>query len=189
MAAIVIAMAGCSTTAVPLKYAPPATVAAPTALGSPVVVGSFEDSRNEPDQRWIGAIRGGFGNSVRTLQADMPVADLVRNAFVDGLKARGVPSDGQRVGVQLSGRILTLECDQYVRREAKIKIELVVRDANGVTRFTRSYAASRVDGSLFSFGTGIFGSIDELRAVMEKTLRETVDRALDDSALRTALQA
>ena len=188
IAVIVMTTAGCSTTAVPLGHAPAANVAGSMAPALPMVVGSFQDARNARDERWIGAIHGEFGNAVATLHADVPVSDLVRNAFVDALKARGIAADARRVGARLEGRIITLECDQSVRREATIKIELVIRDANGIETFTRSYASSRVDRSPLSFSTRVFGSTDEVRAVMDKTLRDTVERALNDSALRAALQ-
>jgi len=39
-----------------------------------------------------------------------------------------------------------------------------------------------------SLEIGIFAPVEDLRARTEKTLRETVDKALDDPALRAALQ-
>jgi hypothetical protein len=88
----------------------------------------------------------------------------------------------------LTGVIRKFECSQYVRREATIELELTVLDANGQTKFTRSYRTNNVDGSMLTLSTGVFASIEDLRVVMERTLRETVDKALDDTALRAALQ-
>ena len=180
--------AGCSTTAVPVRYEAPVSAAKPAATGSSVTVGAFQDGRQEPDKKWIGAIRGGFGNPIKTLHSDVDVSDMVRTSFVDGLAARGVNA-GSGTGTNvLTGRIVRLDCDQYVRREATVQIELSVQDAAGRTTFTRAYAATKVDGSMMTLSAGVFGSIEELRAVMERTLRETVDRALDDAAMRAALQ-
>ena len=89
---------------------------------------------------------------------------------------------------QLTGVIRKFECDQYVRREATIELELTVLDSNGHTKFARSYRSNNIDGSMLTLSTGVFASIDDLRVVMERTLRETVDKALDDTALRAALQ-
>jgi hypothetical protein len=41
---------------------------------------------------------------------------------------------------------------------------------------------------VLSLATGVLASVDDLRAVLEKTLRDAIDKALDDSALRAALQ-
>lgn len=180
------ALVGCGTTRAPLTYQPPPAVQKST-TGGQVVMGSFVDSRGEADPTWAGAIRGGFGNSLKVLALDKPVADVVKAAFADGLKARGVSTvaGGQP---QLTAVIRKFDCDQYVRREATIEIELSVIDANGQTRFTRAYRSNNLDGSMITLSAGVFASIDDLRVVMEKTLRETVDKALDDSSLRAALQ-
>jgi len=55
-------------------------------------VGTFVDARGEP-ANWLGAIRGGFGNPLKNLESDRPVADIVGAAFADGLRARGVTVD------------------------------------------------------------------------------------------------
>jgi hypothetical protein len=52
---------------------------------------------------------------------------------------------------------------------------------------TQTYTTSTLDGSVESLEIGIFAAVEDLRALTEKTLRETVDKALDDPALRAAL--
>jgi Uncharacterized lipoprotein len=169
-----------------MSYAPSMTVT--KAASSAISVGSFVDSRGEKQPSWAGAIRGGFGNPLKVLELDRPVADVVRTAFSDALRARGVGPATAGSGLQLSGVVRKFECDQYVRREATVEIELTVIDAGGQSKFTRVYRGNNVDGSSMTLSAGVFGSVDELRAVMEKTLRETIDKALEDSALRAALQ-
>lgn len=186
-AAAVLALAGCSTTAVGLRYGAPATVAKVAPSSSPVVVGAFADQRGEPPT-WLGAIRGGFGNPLKNLESDRPVAELVKTAFADGLKARGAALDASPRQNQLVGSIKKLDCSQYVRREAYAEIELTVLDSSGQKRFSKLYKANNLDGSLMTMNAGIFASVDDLRVVLEKTLREVVDQALDDGALRAALQ-
>ena len=176
------------TTSVGLKYSPsPATVKL-EASTSPVVIGSFVDQRGEPSN-WLGAIRGGFGNPLKNLESDQPVSTLVQAAFSDGLRARGVVIDSTSAPVQISGVIHQLDCNQMVRREANVEIEVSVTEiSSGHQRFSRTYTATNVDGSLLSLSTGIFASVDELRAVTEKTLREVVDKALNDTSLRASLR-
>jgi len=91
--------------------------------------------------------------------------------------------------VQLTGVVKKLDCNQVFRREANVEIEISVTDtASGRSTFTQTYSTSNIDGSVVSLEIGIFAAVEDLRALTEKTLRETVDKALDDPALRSALQ-
>ena len=67
-------------------------------------------------------------------------------------------------------------------------LELTVHDADGRARLTKTYRATRLDGSWLTASAGVFGSVDDLRVTLELALREVVDQALDDAALRAALQ-
>ena len=104
-----------------------------------------------------------------------------------------VRSDSRRFwqpdqGSRIAGVIKKLDCDQYERREANIEIEVSVIDtANGTRLFTQTYKADKVEGSIVALDAGIFGSVEKLRAFMEKTLSEVVDSALDDAALQHAM--
>jgi uncharacterized lipoprotein YajG len=180
-------LAGCGTTNVGLKYAP-ATPPAKVAAATPVAVGDFTDQRGEP-ATWLGAIRGGFGNPLKNLESDQPVATLVQTAFADGLRARSVNVGAASAPYRLVGVVKKLDCNQYVRREANAEIEVSVIDvASGQRRFSRTYTASNIEGSMLSLNAGVFASVDDLRAVLQKTLGQAVDKALDDSALRAALR-
>lgn len=188
IAALACAMlAACGTTSVGLQYAPPAAVSKVGASAKPVTVVAFADSRGEP-ANWLGAIRGGFGNPLKNLESNRPVAELVGAAFADGLRARGVALDPSSGTNRIAGTIKKLDCNQYVRREGNAEIEVRVVGANGQTRFAKTYSANKVDGSVLSMSTGVFASVDDLRVTLEATLREVVDKALDDADLRAALQ-
>jgi uncharacterized lipoprotein YajG len=182
-------LAGCGTTNVGLKYAPATAPAKVTPATSPVVVGTFTDQRGEPPT-WLGAIRGGFGNPLKNLESDKPAAIYVQSAFADGLRARGIDVPAQGAPYQIIGVVRKLDCNQIVRREANVEIELTVVDVKtGQQRFKRSYSASNLEGSIVALNTGVFASVDDLRATLEKTLGDVVDKALDDPALRAALRA
>ena len=103
------------------------------------------------------------------------------------LVARGI-NIGEAGRNQITGVVKRLDCNQYVRREAYADIEIAVLDNTSQQRFVRTYSASNVEGTLLSLSTGIFASVDDLRVLLEKTLRQAVDKALDDSALQAALQ-
>ena len=178
-------LTGCSTSTAGLRYES-TTGPKVTSTGIPISVGTFVDQRGETPT-WLGVIRGGFGNPIKTLEGDRPVAELVQESFTDGLKARGYEISAS-APVTLSGTVRRLDADQYVRREANV--EIVVRlkqNATGTTAFESTYSANRVEGSAVSLKAGIFGSLDDLQALLQKTLGEVIDKALDDPQFRTAL--
>lgn len=181
------ALAACSTTSVGLKYSAPTDVTKVAPATPAVVVGAFVDSRGEP-ATWLGAIRGGFGNPLKTLESDRPVSELVSTAFADGLKARGVSLEKSAGGLSLAGVVKKLECIQIARREGTVEVEVKVVDGNGKQRFAKTYAANRLDGSIVTLSAGVFGSVEDLRQTLEATLKDVVDKALDDKELRAALQ-
>lgn len=176
---------GCSTSTAGLRY----ESASQTKLASngvPISVGTFTDQRGETST-WLGVIRGGFGNPLKTLEGDQPVAELVQTGFSDALRARGyqVSPDAP---VTLSGTVLRLDADQYVRREANAEIVVQLKHKDDRTAaFERTYTANRVEGSAVSLKAGIFGSIEELHTLLQKTLGEVIDKALDDPQFRAAL--
>jgi hypothetical protein len=60
--------------------------------------------------------------------------------------------------------------------------------SGGKALFTRTYTADDLEGSFLALNTGVFASVDTLRARAERTLDQLVDKALDDSALRNVMQ-
>lgn len=89
----------------------------------------------------------------------------------------------------LSGSIKQLDCSQLATKEANAEIQVAVsKSKDGKQLFSNAYRASNVEGSVLTLSAGIFGSVEELRALMEKTLQQAVDQALDDPALRSAMR-
>lgn len=182
---IALVLAACSTTQVGMRYQAQQSVTA-AAAGSPgVSMGTFIDQRGEP-AHWLGAIRGGFGNALKNIELDQPVAQIVQTAFADGLRARQFTTSAN-APFSVSGVIRKLDCNQMVRKEANAEIELNVQHVRtGRQIFSRVYSVTNVAGS--GLAMGVFASVDELRALTERTLREVVDKALDDTAFRSALR-
>lgn len=183
-------LAACGTTAVDIGYTPPtATVAA---AGTPIVeiveIGEFSDQRGEPST-WLGAIRGGFGNPLKTLETSKPVANVVTDAFADGLAARGLLAPTGNGAYRLAGTIRAYDCNQVVRREANTDFDVsLIETATGRTVVSRPVKRSVVTGSIVSLQTGVFASVEDLRAVAAQVLRESVDEVLDSDAVRAALR-
>jgi uncharacterized lipoprotein YajG len=181
---MVVSLAACSSMhSGGLKYSSPATLSKASPSTQTVTVGTFLDQRSEP-ANWLGAIRGRVGQPLKNLESDRPVAELVKIAFTDGMRARGIAIDGSSGLFQISGVIKKLECNQLVRREANVEIEIAILDKQGQQRFVRLYTALNSEEGKPHWRA----SPEDLRATLEKTLSEVIDKALDDSALRAAMQ-
>lgn len=189
---LVLALAACSTTPVDVAYRPSAaSAAAATAQQRPVVsVGAFADQRGE-DPNWLGSIRGGYGNPLKTLTTPQPVADVVAKAFSDGLASRGLLAAGGSGGGRytLTGTVLTFDASQYARKEATAKVLLTLAEAaSGRTVLSDTFENKVVAGNILTLRTGVFASVDELRDVAAQALNGAVDKALDSPAFRQAVR-
>ncbi|MDA8229763.1 MAG: hypothetical protein M0006_00320 [Magnetospirillum sp.] len=176
-AVMALGVSACGTTPVGLTY-DGAKVANAGAAKNMVEVASVVDHRKD-GANWLGAIRGGFGNPLKTLETPVPVRDEVKTAFVDGLKARGLVGPDPRYAMELD--IERFDCNQYVRREAHARIGVRVIDtASHQDVYQRDIRADKVTGSLVSLDVGVFASVDDLRTVANDVLQEAVDKTLDD---------
>jgi len=180
----VLLLSACSTNSVHLAYDTKSSTLARTENAPKVTIGSFVDQRGET-ATWFGAIRGGYGNPLKKLEATPSVSAVIQSAFMDGLKARGLLSD--EGAYQLSGVIKKFDCSQYVRREAHAEIEVHISDRAGRQVFSQTYTADELEGSLLALNVGVFASVENLRALAEKSLTEVVDKSLDDTSLRKSM--
>ena len=183
---LLLALAQCGTTVLPLSYATPPGVAA----SGPAVVAdvSGTDTRGESDPRWYGTIRGNYGNPLKTLDADRPIAEVAASAVRDGLAARGMTGRGGASPYDVRVTVRQFEADQVARREARISLTMEwLRRGTGQVAFTNSGQADLVGGSIVTLEIGIFGSTDELQSITARALSQAVDQALDDPALHRFL--
>ena len=156
------------------------------------LVGEFTDERGDDAQRdngtWIGAVRGGYGNTIKTVLVEQPVCDVVAATFAQALRARGSFAESQHSGTRvLSGSVAAFACKQYVRRDCTVALDVVLTDrATGQKIFEKKYEAYEFDGSVWAMDTGVFGSVDKLRDLAARTLAACVDKALDDDGLINA---
>lgn len=183
---MVVGMLGaCSTHQVTMTYNP-AAVQKPPAAKPEVEVLTVTDARKYTGKH-LGAIRGGYGNTLKTIEASGPVKDVVHKAFIDGLNARGLlaPSDGGRYGLDVT--VEKLDCSQLVRKEAHTRFQLTVLDkSTGRPVYSKIVEDNREDmGNLFA--TGIFGSVDELTKLSNDSMQAAVDQALDNPAFLTVV--
>ena len=182
-----LGLAGCGTTQMPMTYAPTAT---PVAVSRPLVaVGSVTDRRENgrEDPRWIGTIRGGFGNPIKTLEAPEPVTEVVRKAFTDALAARGMLAPAAP-RYTLSVDIMQFKADQVGRREATVEFRVTLAQAGGATVLTTEERANQIGGSVMTFSAGVFGSVEDLHAIALGTMNEAIDRILNKPEFAAALR-
>ena len=166
-------LAGACTTATDLPYTP---ASAPFVQAAPSIAAvTVTDARVEKDPTYIGAIRGGFGNPLKTIVTAKPIADEVHTAFVAALDARHLLALG--APDTLDVRITKLSANQYANRSANAAFVLQLRDASGQVVYTDTADIERANGSFFD--NGIFASTKDLHAIMVKTMSEAIDQALD----------
>jgi hypothetical protein len=183
-----LALAGCSTNQVSLAYQP---VAGSVARQGPALIrlGEFSDAR-KVDPHWLGAIRGGFGQPLKSLITDEPISDVVRTGFSQGLGARGLLHDGADAPYTLTATVEKFDCSQYVNREAHARIAVTLSEtASGRVVMSETFRRDLAKDNPKLFDAGILASTDDLRAVAADALREIVDAALDSPELTQALAA
>ena len=184
---IALCLAGCSTTIVDLPYVPASSIAASQ---NPIVdMGSVTDRRKN-ETRSLGAIRNGYGGALKSLETAVPVADVIKAAFENGLKARGLAAPPGKGKYRLDVTVLKFDCSQYVRREAHAQFETnLIAVSTEKIEYTHVVVDKQVQGSLITFDTAIFASVEDLRKVANELLQRAVDEALDDPGLRAHLLA
>jgi uncharacterized lipoprotein YajG len=183
---LLLLLAACGTTATQLHYAPTVAVAPG---GGRAVVGPVTDQRGETDPNWLGAVRGGFGNPLKVLRGDQPAAAMVRQAFSDGLQARGMLASSAAGTRELRIVVRQLDVDRMARLEARVDLQVDVVDARGQSFYSDAVKLDRVQGSIIALDTGIFASTDALRDLLARTLSEAVDQLLDKPRFRQVVQA
>lgn len=124
---------------------------------------------------------------METITTRVPVEQVVRNAFAHGLKARGMLTSQSGAQFILTGEILEFSADQLMRpgSYARIRVNLV-REGSGQIVFSRVYQGERV-GTAYLPGSG--SPVPNLQELASRTLQDAVDKALDDPAMRSRLNA
>src|SRR5258706_4520167 len=124
--------AGC-TTLVPLRYTADSAAPAVTPATPLISVGPFLDSRGpRADADWLGAIRGGYGNRLKTLRTQQPMSQVVQAAYADGLRARGVFAEAGGGQVRARGHDRQARLQRVLQpRSARSRHSPGARQGNG----------------------------------------------------------
>ena len=179
--ALTLLAGACNTTA-SLRYTPTSAL---IAAAVPLVGGvSSLDRRKEAPNR-LATIMGGFGNPLKTLDTTRPVNDEVADAFTQGLRVRGLLAAPGTAPFRLQLTVQKFDADMIIGRTARIDIVMSVLDTLGRIVYGDRYADSISETKFFQ--TGVFADIDDLRAMTERLLSQSVDRLLDNQAFRDAM--
>lgn len=168
---------GCSTTQVQMRHE---KYTGEKANNPIIAIGQFSDYRKH-GANWLGAIRGGYGNPLKTLETPRPVKEEVREVFQDALKQRGLYANPDNAKYMMNVDVLQYDCNQFVRKEAHVKLDVKVIDlSNNQQAFSDRIVVDNVEGSLLSVDTGVFGSVEVLRTLAEKTLMQAVNELFNN---------
>ena len=182
---ILVLATACSTHSVSLAYKP-ATAPQPVSGDVRIAVGDFTDNRGEP-ATWLGAIRGGYGNPLKTIEASKPVGELVKDVVREALQARGLFAEN--APLVISGWVQKLDGDQYARKEATAQLQMILSDrASRREIISRPASSNQIAGSLMTMKSGVFGSVEDVRALIERVLSEAVDSFVASSAFNDAIR-
>ena len=181
--AAMLVIAGCSNT-LPLHY-----VATERALLSPATLSVVQvvDKRGEPDPTWYGAIRGGYGNPLKTLHSDKPIDQTVQDALVVALAARGIRLDRNASAPSLMVTVAAFEADRVIRSEVAIRLDVVVKSPSGDTIYSHETSEDRV--KFGGLGEGIFADPKDLQAFTQSTMDRAINEAIDAPGFLAAITA
>src|ERR1700722_13668073 len=177
--------AGCSTHLESVKYSPSSastSIVGPE-ITTPVGVGNFSDNRGT-DPRWLGAIRGGYGNVLKRIETDKPGSEVVHDAFIAALDARKIPMSSNPP-VLIEGTITKMDCSYYFNKEFHAHFHVTV--ASLPTRavvFQNDYVTDRNEGGV---GAGILGDPDALAREENDTINQTIDKVFADANFLAAI--
>ena len=180
-------LGACGTHKVPMTYNAGGIAQKPPAAKPDVDVLTVTDSRKYTGVH-LGAIRGGYGNTLKTLETAKPMRDVVQQAFMDGLAARGMlaQNNGGRYGLDIT--VDKLDCSLLMRPEAHARFQVSVLDkTTGRPVYTKAYEDSR-SGDV-TLASGVFGSAEDLGRLANDSMQAAVDQALDNPAFLTVVNA
>jgi hypothetical protein len=128
---------------------------------------------------WLGAIRGGYGNRLKTLRTEESTDIVVDSMYTDALIKSGLYTKSEDAPYSLKVKITKFDCSYYWNREAHAYVDVsLINNLTSSTKFSKTYKTDKVEGGA---GAGIFGSVDSLRNLAENTMNKSIDKMLMDS--------
>lgn len=152
------------------------------AMGPRLVgAGHFTDARHQGEYN-LGTVRSPIGTPMESISTRVPVENIVRNGFARGLSARGMLATLNTAPYLISGQILELQADQYIRPTAMVRVQVnLVRAMDGRVIFSQVFEGYH-QGSAYIPGTG--SPVPMLQDLASRALQDVIDQALDNRGLR-----
>jgi len=139
------------------------------------------------DSDWLGAIRGGYGNRLKTLRTEVSTDQVVEKMYRVALEKSNLISTEQQRPFTLKVSITKFDCSYYFNREAHAHVDVsLIDNATSNITFSKPY---KTDVKEKGAGAGIFGDVETLRDLAESAMNETIDKTLSDQAFLNALEA
>jgi uncharacterized lipoprotein YajG len=179
---LALALGACSNTVASLHYTPGKPIQAVQRPSVGAVTAT--DQRKEAPTR-LATIMGGFGNPLKTLDTAKPVKDEVADAFIEGLRVRGLLASGGQASYKLALVVRKFDADMIIGRTARIDMTMAVLDQTGRGVFTDSVTDSQSETKILEMG--LSANIGDMQALSQTVLDRTVDRMLDNPAFRAAV--
>jgi uncharacterized lipoprotein YajG len=177
-------LTGCSSHMMPINYAPTDAIDKADYATKSITVGTVQDTRGT-ESNWLGAIRGGYGNVLKSLYTERDTNAVVEEAFVSALSARGATVDAPTTDFLIDVNLQKFDTSYFFNKEAHAHFTVVLKNAARETLFTQSYVTDLQQGGV---GAGILGDVNALAAFANEALNTNIDKALDDPDLMLAMQ-
>lgn len=150
-----------------------------------IFVKSVKDSRSTDDNTRYGTVKGGFGNPLKHLYSDIPIADNIKEMLEDALKYRGCLGERGNSDFILSADLKRLHSDIVLRREVDLSVSVNVENIknNDVISWTENTKSLEPNGVI----QGVFVDMDQYQMNVQSVFVTMVNNILDNERLRSFL--
>ena len=181
--AVVFISTGCSTRMVQLKYTSQQAATVVTGV-TPVKAVLVKDQRKD-DPDWLGAVRGGYGNPLKTLKVRDSVAAQYQEALIDALQRRGLYGKADGAGLRLTVTIQRLDSIYIMNQEVNVEVTYSLIDETGAKKFENTAKTHKEEKAS---GLGIAANMDSFQAFTEKAIYDNIDKLVSDPGLLDVLR-
>lgn len=168
---------------VEVNYTSDPTVVKTPVAGAPIVGLQVIDSRHVESAVWIADKKNGYGMRMASINAQKPVADLVREALVAELQARAIRVGDGRMSVAVE--ITHLETEYRLRfltvgAVGTMNLSVLVKRVDGSIAYARTFATT-------NDADGLMGVPAMARQGIEAVLSKIIGQIMADPAFLGAL--
>ena len=169
-----------------VNYTPDPAVAVNNVPGSPEVQLQVTDDRSAESPNWIADKKNGYGMRMASVVAQRPVSDLVKDAVMQALSARGVRVGQGPTAVSLD---VTRFDSVYQNRFFSVgaigtaTILVQVKRADGNIAFAHSFTVTNDDQA------ALLGTPSQARESVEAALSKIVGQIVSDPNFVSALSS